>query len=103
MANSSATLEKIVALCKRRGFTYQSSEIYGGLNGVYDFGPMGAMLRQNIKNSWLDILKNHFQLVFLCLMKEQYIYEEELKIFPISSKLGLKSINLFIDNIGFNL
>ena len=45
-------LDKIVALCKRRGFVYQSAEIYGGLNGVYDFGPMGTLLKKNIRNAW---------------------------------------------------
>ena len=52
--HSSATLEKIVALCKRRGFVYQSAEIYGGLNGVYDFGHLGVLLKRNIRNAWLN-------------------------------------------------
>jgi len=47
------TLEKLVALCKRRGFVYQSAEIYGGLNGVYDFGPMGTLMKQNIRAAWM--------------------------------------------------
>jgi glycyl-tRNA synthetase len=45
-------MEKIVSLCKRRGFIYQSSEIYGGLNGFWDYGPLGAELKRNIKESW---------------------------------------------------
>ncbi|TFE66696.1 glycine--tRNA ligase [Methylacidiphilum sp. Yel] len=45
-------LEKIVALCKRRGFVFPSSEIYGGINGVWDYGPLGAELKNNIKMSW---------------------------------------------------
>ncbi len=45
-------MDKIVALCKRRGFIFQSSEIYGGLNGVFDFGPLGVELKRNIKNTW---------------------------------------------------
>ncbi len=53
MANK-VTLEKIVALCKRKGFAYQSSDIYGGINGVYDFGPMGYYLRQNLSNLWMN-------------------------------------------------
>jgi len=48
------TLEKIVSLCKRRGFVYPTAEIYSGLNGVYDFGPLGAQLKQNIKNTWIN-------------------------------------------------
>lgn len=46
------SLEKIVSLCKRRGFVYQGSEIYGGEAGLYDFGPYGVELLNNIKNSW---------------------------------------------------
>jgi glycyl-tRNA synthetase len=57
MASVEVTLEKIVSLCKRRGFVYQSAEIYSGLNGVYDFGPMGAQLKQNIKNLWLQNMR----------------------------------------------
>lgn len=45
-------MEKITALCKRRGFIFQSSEIYGGLNGCWDFGPLGAELKRNIKDHW---------------------------------------------------
>lgn len=58
MATSSpVSLETIVSLCKRRGFVYPSSEIYGGLNGVYDMGPLGTLLRANIKNLWSKSLK----------------------------------------------
>ena len=45
-------MEKIVSLCKRRGFVYSSSEIYGGFAGVYDFGPVGVELENNIKAHW---------------------------------------------------
>lgn len=45
-------MEKLVALCKRRGFIFQSSEIYGGINGFWDFGPLGVELKRNIKNAW---------------------------------------------------
>ncbi len=45
-------MDKLVSLAKRRGFFYQSSEIYGGIQGVYDFGPLGVVLRNNIKRSW---------------------------------------------------
>ena len=45
-------MEKVVALCKRRGFVYQSSEIYGGINALYDYGPYGVGLRRNIRNLW---------------------------------------------------
>lgn len=46
------SLDKIVALCKRRGFVYPSSEIYGGVAGIYDYGPLGVELTRNIKNLW---------------------------------------------------
>jgi glycyl-tRNA synthetase len=46
------TMEKIVSLAKRRGFVFQSSEIYGGLNGCYDYGPLGVGLLNNIKEQW---------------------------------------------------
>ncbi|MBP9821543.1 MAG: glycine--tRNA ligase [Candidatus Pacebacteria bacterium] len=45
-------MEKIISLCKRRGFIYPGSEIYGGLAGTYDYGPLGLALKNNIKNSW---------------------------------------------------
>ena len=45
-------MEKIISLCKRRGFVYQGSEIYGGLAGTWDYGPLGVALRNNIKNIW---------------------------------------------------
>lgn len=45
-------MSQLVSLCQRRGFIFQSAEIYGGLKGVYDFGPLGAELKNNIKRSW---------------------------------------------------
>jgi glycyl-tRNA synthetase len=45
-------MEKLVSLCKRRGFIFPSSEIYGGLNGVWDYGPMGVELKRNLKEFW---------------------------------------------------
>jgi len=48
----SVTMEKIVSLCKRRGFIFQSSEIYGGINACYDYGPLGVELKKNIKEFW---------------------------------------------------
>jgi glycyl-tRNA synthetase len=47
-----ATMEKIVELCKRRGLIFQSSEIYGGLRGAWDYGPLGAALKDNVKEAW---------------------------------------------------
>jgi glycyl-tRNA synthetase len=50
--SESTVMEKIVALCKRRGFIFQSSEIYGGLNGFWDYGPLGAELKRNLREVW---------------------------------------------------
>ena len=45
-------MDELVSLCKRRGFIFQSGEIYGGLQGIYDYGPMGVELKKNIKDAW---------------------------------------------------
>ena len=45
-------MEKVVSLCKRRGFIFQSSEIYGGINGFWDYGPLGAELKRNLRDAW---------------------------------------------------
>lgn len=50
--NKESKMELLVSLCKRRGFIYQGSEIYGGLAGTWDYGPLGVSLRNNIKNLW---------------------------------------------------
>ena len=50
--SQTVTMDKIVAFCKRRGFVYQSSEIYGGLRSSYDYGPLGVELKRNIKDEW---------------------------------------------------
>ena len=46
------TMEQLVSLCKRRGFVFQSADIYGGLQGIYDYGPLGVELKNNIKAAW---------------------------------------------------
>ena len=53
MDNSKKTMEKIVALCKGRGFVYPGSEIYGGLANTWDYGPLGMALKNNLKAAWL--------------------------------------------------
>jgi glycyl-tRNA synthetase len=52
MPATAVTMEKIVALCKRRGFVFPSSEIYGGLGSTYDYGHYGVLLKTNVKNEW---------------------------------------------------
>jgi len=48
-------MEKIISLCKRRGFIFQGSEIYGGLSGFYDYGPLGVELKKNVENMWWNM------------------------------------------------
>ena len=50
--NASKSMTDIMALCKRRGFIYQASEIYGGVNGFWDYGPQGAQLKKNLRDAW---------------------------------------------------
>lgn len=53
-------MDKLVSLCKRRGYLFQSSEIYGGLNGFWDYGPLGVELKRNVKESWWrDMVTGH--------------------------------------------
>ena len=54
--NESQRMEKIVSLCKRRGFIFQGSEIYGGLNGLWDYGPLGVELKRNLKEYWWRVM-----------------------------------------------
>jgi glycyl-tRNA synthetase len=52
-------MDKLVALCRRKGFIFQSSEIYGGINGFWDYGPLGVELKRNIKDAWWqDMVRN---------------------------------------------
>ncbi len=66
MAEDSVTMDKIVALCKRRGFIFPSSEIYGGLGSTYDFGHYGVLLKGNVKAEWWrSMLQEHDDIVAL--------------------------------------
>ena len=57
-------MDQLVALCKRRGFLFQSSEIYGGLNGFWDYGPMGVELKRNVREAWWrDMVTAHNELI----------------------------------------
>ena len=76
--NDAYSLDTIVALCKRRGFVFPSAEIYGGLNGVYDFGPLGTTMRENIRTVWKKhILKDKNTIEFLegALLGPQQMWE----------------------------
>lgn len=66
-------MDKLVSLCKRRGFLFQSSEIYGGLNGFWDYGPLGVELKRNIKEAWWrDMVSGHDDLSVLAGAPEAY-------------------------------
>jgi len=60
--NQTKSMDDIMALCKRRGFVYQASEIYGGINGFWDYGPLGAQLKKNLRDAWWqDVVMNPCQ------------------------------------------
>lgn len=75
MEHNSEKMEKIVSLCKRRGFVFQSSEIYGGLKGAWDMGPLGVSLSNKIKSEWwrmfVDGRENIYGLDAAILMNEK--------------------------------
>ena len=50
--NTEKPMEKIVALCKNRGFIFAGSDIYGGLANTWDYGPLGARMKNNVKDNW---------------------------------------------------
>ena len=52
MNNTEKTMDKIIALCKNRGFIFAGSEIYGGLANTWDYGPLGSRLKNNVKDAW---------------------------------------------------
>jgi len=64
-STTNVSLEKLVSLCKRRGFVYQSADIYGGLNGVYDFGHLGTLLKKNIRSLWTLSTNDYGSIVML--------------------------------------
>ena len=66
MANEQDRMEQIVSLAKRRGFIFPSSEIYGGINGFWDYGPLGVELKRNIKEAWWqDVVRSRSDIVGL--------------------------------------
>jgi len=52
MSENKVTMEQVMSLCKRRGFIFQGSEIYGGLANTWDYGPLGVELKNNVKKTW---------------------------------------------------
>src|ERR1035437_5840910 len=63
--NEVNVMEKIVSLCKRRGFVFPGSELYGGFAGTYDYGPLGVSLRRNVVETWRKAMGDHENIAFL--------------------------------------
>ena len=57
MKNTEKTMEKIVALCKNRGYVYAGSEVYGGLANTWDYGPLGVEFKNNVKKSLVEKIR----------------------------------------------
>ncbi|MCC6952059.1 MAG: hypothetical protein IT433_11535, partial [Phycisphaerales bacterium] len=58
-ANAPKSMDAIMALCKRRGFIFQASDIYGGINGFWDYGPLGSQMKKNLREAWWqDMIMN---------------------------------------------
>lgn len=71
-------MEDLVSLCKRRGFIYQGSEIYGGLAGTYDYGPLGSILKNNIRDSWIKTFvydREDMYLVDAAILMNQKVWQ----------------------------
>ncbi len=68
MNNTEKTMDKIIALCKNRGFIFAGSEIYGGLANTWDYGPLGTRLKNNVKDAWrkrfIQERRNSFEVTF---------------------------------------
>lgn len=78
MEHGHQMMEKIISLAKRRGFVFQGSEIYGGLAGTYDYGPLGSLLKENIRQSWLKkFVHNRTDMYFIdaAILMNQKVWE----------------------------
>ena len=82
-------MDSIVSLCKRRGFLFQSSEIYGGLQGFWDYGPLGVELKRNVKEAWWsDMVNGHDDMSTLSGAPSPY--SMKAWIAPLSCTSGLE-------------
>lgn len=78
MESQENLMEKIISLCKRRGFIYPGSELYGGLAGTYDYGPLGALLKRNIQQSWIKYfveLRDNMYLIDTPILMHPRVWE----------------------------
>ena len=87
--------QKIISLCKRRGFIFPSSEIYGGFGGVYDFGPLGVELKKNIKNAWLRAMTAEENIVPLdsAILMNSKVWQLDSQTNWLSVNPAIKDLN----------
>ena len=76
MDNKQKTMDKVIALCKGRGFIFSGSEIYGGLANTWDYGPLGVELKNNVKKAWWKKLRTgmmdiHLMEYCLCIVQDR--------------------------------
>lgn len=123
-------MDKLVSLCKRRGFIFPSSEIYGGINGFWDYGPLGVELKRNIKDAWWrDVVQSRDDIVGLdcsiimhpriweasghvggfndpmvdCKATQQRYRADQLYVFGISAKNQPPTDFAFVSGVGRRL
>ena len=75
MKNTEKTMEKIVALCKNRGFVFPGSEIYGGLANSWDYGPLGVELKNNIKKAWWKKFVQENPYIYLSVEGDDMVFQ----------------------------
>ena len=84
------TMEELVALCKRRGFIFQSNEIYGGLQGLYDYGPLGIELKNNLKQEWWrSVVYERDDIEGLAIQLRNRLSNEVEKILSDKNNIGI--------------
>lgn len=98
------TMEKIVSLCKRRGFIFQGSEIYGGMSGMWDYGPLGVALKNNIKSLWWRMFvedRDDMYGVDAAIMMNPKVWEVSGHVAGFADPLGDKMFNtMFKTSVG---
>ena len=87
LKNTEKTMDKLVALCKNRGFVFAGSEIYGGLANTWDYGPLGVEMKNNIKRAWLKKFAQSRPTLygFSCT---NFFHQARLMLFFISTPRG---------------
>ena len=100
MEDKNDLMEKIVSLCKRRGFIYQGSEIYGGLAGTWDYGPLGVALKNNIKNLWWRMFvdgRDDMYGIDAAILMHPKVWEASGHVSGFSDPLGNTRFNLMFE------